>query len=232
MSIAHVPISTNLLHRAAELVESVEGVRFDRVAELVGPTTALAMIVAHHRQAWRTHHASTPKDAHLVREGVNELIKNYMPVELYSMDTGFFYTPHLHCLDNFSAFQIRRKGENWPTVEHAYQAEKFPKGSAPWRAILQATSPHQALRLAHAPEHADLVDPGWHFLKKLEVMRELLWCKVDQHEYVYHKLLKTGDIQLVEDSPTDDFWGRGVCWDGENMLGRLWMEIRKELRKN
>jgi predicted NAD-dependent protein-ADP-ribosyltransferase YbiA (DUF1768 family) len=28
----------------------------------------------------------------------------------------------------------------------------------------------------------------------------------------------------------DDFWGWGPNRDGKNMLGRLWMEIRAELR--
>lgn len=39
----------------------------------------------------------------------------------------------------------------------------------------------------------------------------------------------TGDRELVEDSWRDDFWGWGPNRDGQNMLGKLWMELRAEL---
>jgi pimeloyl-ACP methyl ester carboxylesterase len=35
---------------------------------------------------------------------------------------------------------------------------------------------------------------------------------------------------LVENSWRDDFWGWGPNRDGQNMLGRLWMEVRAALR--
>ena len=45
------------------------------------------------------------------------------------------------------------------------------------------------------------------------------------------KLLATGDRTLIENSWRDDFWGWGPNRDGQNMLGRLWMEVRAELRE-
>jgi hypothetical protein len=39
-----------------------------------------------------------------------------------------------------------------------------------------------------------------------------------------------GDRELIEDSWRDDFWGWGPHRNGKNMLGKLWMEIRSELR--
>jgi ribA/ribD-fused uncharacterized protein len=62
------------------------------------------------------------------------------------------------------------------------------------------------------------------------VMRCLLRAKADQHEYVRRKLLATGERELIEDSWRDSFWGWGPTKDGQNMLGRLWMEIREEIR--
>ena len=44
------------------------------------------------------------------------------------------------------------------------------------------------------------------------------------------KLIATGDRELIEDSWRDDFWGWGPDKDGKNILGKLWMEIREELR--
>jgi hypothetical protein len=65
---------------------------------------------------------------------------------------------------------------------------------------------------------------------KVDIMRDILRAKAAQHEYVRRKLLATGDRELVEDSWRDDFWGWGPNRDGKNMLGRLWMEVRAELR--
>jgi predicted NAD-dependent protein-ADP-ribosyltransferase YbiA (DUF1768 family) len=59
-------------------------------------------------------------------------------------------------------------------------------------------------------------------------MHKILLAKVDQHPYVRRKLLETGARILVEDSWRDDFWGWGPNKDGQNVLGRLWMEIRSE----
>ena len=183
------------------------------------------MIVAHERMAWK--YSSNPNTP--IVPGVNALLGDDVPTGWYLRDTGFFYTPQLYFLDNFSAFQIKYGDHLWPTVEHAYQAAKFPEQSTPWQVIGSAPSPHSAKKLAHQDEYADLHDPAWD-TRKVEVMRTLLWCKVKQHEYVKRKLLATAHMRLVEDSPTDNFWGRGQTWEGENWLGRLWMEIREELR--
>lgn len=65
---------------------------------------------------------------------------------------------------------------------------------------------------------------------KVDIMRVILRKKVEQHPYVRKKLLETGDRLLVENSWRDSFWGWGPNQDGLNMLGKLWMEIRTELR--
>ena len=61
-------------------------------------------------------------------------------------------------------------------------------------------------------------------------MKRLITCKAEQHEYVLRKLLATGERELVENSWRDAFWGWGENQDGQNMLGRLWMEVRAEFR--
>ena len=45
------------------------------------------------------------------------------------------------------------------------------------------------------------------------------------------KLLDSGDRILIENSWRDDFWGWGPSKDGANHLGKLWMEVRDEVRK-
>ncbi len=61
---------------------------------------------------------------------------------------------------------------------------------------------------------------------RVDVMRRGLRAKFTQNHELKCKLLTTGTAILQEDSPTDLFWGRR----GKNMLGRLLMELREELR--
>lgn len=88
-------------------------------------------------------------------------------------------------------------------------------------------SAHQAMKLAQSmPEEYREDWPTY----KLEVMKEICRAKLHQHGYIKRKLLETGNEQLVESSPIDSFWGWGPNKDGENHLGRIWMELREELR--
>jgi hypothetical protein len=61
-------------------------------------------------------------------------------------------------------------------------------------------------------------------------MSDILYAKVEQHDYVRRKLLETGNRVLIENSWRDDYWGWGPYRDGQNVLGKLWMEIRAQLR--
>lgn len=139
----------------------------------------------------------------------------------------FFYEQEFYVLSNFSSFRLFWKNQDFDTSEHAYHWEKFHGCGGAQKAILNTRSAHEAFKMAQTFRNARRED--WDNVK-VDVMRGLLWAKVRQHEYVHHKLLETGDRELIEDSWRDDFWGWGPNHDGENMLGRLWMEIREVLR--
>ena len=129
----------------------------------------------------------------------------------------------INALSNMAAYAIEWDGEFWMTVEHAYQAMKFPAGPVQMQ-IKQAPSAYEAKRIAD--EHVTEILPGWHE-RKLAVMEELVRLKFAQHEHIQKKLLSTADAQIIED--TDDaFWGRGPEGQGENNLGKLWMRLRAE----
>ena len=157
-------------------------------------------------------------------------------MELHGLDTEaevFFYEQDFYVLSNFSAFAIKWQGRRFPTSEHAYHWEKFSPGQTAGKvycrdAILNASSAHDAFKLAEQ----------WRLLRrrdwddvKVPTMRAILCAKADQHEYVRRKLLDTGDRTLIENSWRDSFWGWGTDKDGQNVLGRLWMEVRAELRQ-
>lgn len=157
-------------------------------------------------------------------------------METHKLDTDkqvFFYEQEFYVLSNFSAFNLRWQGYVFPTSEHAYQWEKFAHKNTPGfecnacYVIRVADSAHDAFKYAEAGRSLRRSD--WDDIK-VGLMRDILRAKVHQHEYVRRKLLETGDRELIEDSWRDGFWGWGPGCGGENMLGKLWMEIRSELR--
>ena len=165
-------------------------------------------------------------------------------IECHRLDTDkqvLFYENDFYVLSNFSAFRVIWRGRDFDTSEHAYHWERFATGqdqpgrgpafgSMAWPIaddIRFAKSAHDAFAIAQA--NKSLQRPDWDAVK-LDVMRRILRKKVAQHEYVRRKLLDTGDRELIEDSWRDDFWGWGPNRTGLNMLGKLWMEVRSELR--
>lgn len=161
----------------------------------------------------------------------------------HGLDTDhsvFFYEQDFYVLSNFSAFSLRWAARRFDTSEAAYHWEKFllpmaghsqhelSTAGAIRRAIQRSPSAHEAYKIAE--RNRDYRRRDWDAVK-VDIMREILRAKVKQHEYVYRKLLATGDRELIENSWRDAFWGWGPDQKGQNMLGKLWMEIRAELRK-
>lgn len=140
-----------------------------------------------------------------------------------------FYEQDFYVLSNFSSFVVQRAGVMFPTSEHAYHWAKFPDDPLKQAAIRTASSAHDAFKMAERWKPYRRLD--WD-QTKVDVMRDILYCKVSQHEYVRRKLLATGDRELVENSWRDDYWGWGPNRDGQNMLGKLWMEVRAEIRRS
>jgi conserved hypothetical protein, ribA/ribD-fused len=152
----------------------------------------------------------------------------------HKLDTDkqvFFYEQEFYVLSNFSSFSLLFRGEQYATSEHAYHCQKFTdrcdRDGSIRRWIKDAPSAHEAYKRADL--HYKDRRPGWEELR-ISIMHEILRAKVEQHEYVRRKLLETGDRELIEDSWRDPFWGWGQNKDGQNMLGKLWMDIRAEIR--
>lgn len=148
----------------------------------------------------------------------------------YKVDTDervCFYEQEFYVLSNFSSFTLMWKGIRFDTSEAAYHWEKFPGYPSIQRAIQHAPSAHEAFKAAELLKQFRRTD--WDDVK-VGIMKQLIREKAKQHEYVRRKLLETGTRELVEDSWRDAFWGWGPNKDGKNMLGRLWMEVREELR--
>jgi hypothetical protein len=140
----------------------------------------------------------------------------------------FFYEQDFYVLSNFSAFTLMWRGHRFDTSEAAYHYEKFRDGAIGYaEAIREAPSAHEAFKIAERYKSERRAD--WDLVKD-EIMLSILRAKADQHEYVRRKLLATGTRELIENSWRDDYWGWGPNRDGKNMLGKLWMRVRDELR--
>jgi ribA/ribD-fused uncharacterized protein len=144
-------------------------------------------------------------------------------------------------LSHFYPSLIEIDGEKWPTVEHFYQAQKSPLYG--YRQVIRdAETPGMAKRLAKSPGATGRAARGSWFIKhgkapredwdavKLDIMRRADWAKFSQNPDLAELLLATGDAVLIEDSPSDSFWGTGRDGNGANWAGRVLTEIRDRLR--
>jgi ribA/ribD-fused uncharacterized protein len=130
------------------------------------------------------------------------------------------------CFSNFSAHGFESDGAWWPTAEHFYQAQKFV--TTPYAELIRlAETPRRAADLGRAPFPP--VRKDWERVKD-DVMRRAVQAKFDAHADIREVLLSTGDQDIVENSPTDAYWGRDSTGTGRNMLGTILMEVRGRLR--
>jgi ribA/ribD-fused uncharacterized protein len=144
--------------------------------------------------------------------------------------TIYFYLPRDEWgwLSNFSPHGVELDGVWWPTVEHYFQAAKFVETDPDHAAtIRRVPKPRDAARLGRDRGHP--LRPDWEAVKE-DVMRRAVRCKLETHPELREMLLATGDEQIVEVSPSDDYWGAGQDGSGKNRLGHILMEVRATLR--
>lgn len=140
-------------------------------------------------------------------------------------------------LSNFYASKIHLDGIEYPTLEHAFQAQKTSSMLTKIE-IANAKTPAEAKRLGGAVE----LKPGWED-KKVLIMHEVLLplkFSPSEHPGLVKRLLRTGDRQLVELNTWGDvIWGvrarvrnSDTLWFGKNLLGEGLMQIRTLLQRS
>jgi len=128
---------------------------------------------------------------------------------------------------NFSLHGVELGGAYWPTVEHYFQAQKFEDAAYRER-IRRARTPKDAKELGRTRSLPILSD--WD-TKRDDVMLEAVRKKFQTHAEVREQLLATGDEELIENAPSDFYWGCGRTGTGQNKLGKILMRVRGELRE-
>lgn len=125
---------------------------------------------------------------------------------------------------NFFQKQVVVDGIPYKTAEHYYQSKKFE--GTKWEEYIRNQS--TAMLAAHEGRREDLqLRPDWEDVKE-DVMYKVLKEKF-KDDGLRNLLLSTNEEELIENSPTDRYWGRhnGV---GQNRLGELLMQLRGEIR--
>jgi N-glycosidase YbiA len=146
--------------------------------------------------------------------------------------TIFFYQvcePY-GCFSNFSPHSIELEGSTWKTTEHYYQAQKYIGTPDQFLCaqIYKAPTPMAAAALGRDPKYR--IRQDWDFVK-VDVMYKAVRQKFMTYAALRIILIQTGDERIVENSPTDDYWGCGCNGTGKNYLGEILMRIRAELRR-
>lgn len=170
--------------------------------------------------------------------------------------TTTFYDPKLKfgCFSNYWAIPggFVYNGQRYYTSEHAFQSGKYiypgasQKSLTYGKIVAEQNTPNKARILANQKtgggykwrtdlntiinQYKDVpLRPNWDTIK-VNVMYDILRAKVQQSEHCLQELKSTGQSYIVEDSP-DSFWGWGQNHQGQNYLGRLWIQMRIEFVK-
>lgn len=135
-----------------------------------------------------------------------------------------------------SGFPLQVNGVRILTTEALYQACRFPHLPDVQREIIGQHSPMTA-KMKSKPHRNDS-RTDWDDVR-FKVMRWCLRVKLAQHYEEFGRLLlATKDRPIVEQSRKDDYWGAkavGIADEtliGQNVLGRLLMELRELLEQD
>ena len=131
-------------------------------------------------------------------------------------------------------YPIHVNGVRILTSEALYQACRFPHLPDVQKLIIGQISPMTA-KMRSKPYRKDS-RPDWDQVR-VRIMRWSLRMKLANNWNAFSTLLlKTGERPIVEESRKDDFWGAKVVDDGDtlvgmNVLGRLLMELREQVKQ-
>jgi hypothetical protein len=139
-------------------------------------------------------------------------------------------------LGNMSPHPIEMDGVQWRSCEAIFQAMRFTDSQIREEIRLQR-SPFSAKLVAKS--HREKVHTVPCSKQDVENMRQCLLLKLEFHPHLVTELIATGEAVLFEDVTSRGdrgsnlFWGAKRVGDqlvGENVLGKLWMQIRESVK--
>ncbi len=157
--------------------------------------------------------------------GPYRFLSNFWPISVKLVGTIYAKCPEYPQGLSFS------DGLIYNSVEHAYQAAKSDN-PFDWEEIQKLETPGKAKKYGSNLK----VRFDWNPQTKIDVMTNLVTQKFWFKEpLLTQKLLQTGNAELIEGNTWNDtFWGqtkeKDQPWTGENHLGKILMQVRRELQ--
>lgn len=154
-----------------------------------------------------------------------------------------FYKPtgHYGCFSNWYESSFIYRGVHYTSSEQYMMHQKallFQDDEIAQKILLE-TNLLQIKKLGRLVKYYD--DKRWGNAR-LQIMRRGLRAKFMQNKDILEILLSTNDDILAEAAPRDVIWGIGLGssnpkskdpnqWRGRNLLGKVLMKVRRDLRK-
>jgi ribA/ribD-fused uncharacterized protein len=133
------------------------------------------------------------------------------------------FTGDYRFLSNFYPCKVRYLGQEFPSVEHAFQSAKATN-SADRERVRRCLTPKDAKRLGRVIKLRE----DWESVKIAHM--EMFVAEKFNDPELRQWLLATGDAELIEGNSWGDVeWGmvkRDGYWRGNNHLGRILMRVR------
>jgi hypothetical protein len=223
----------------------IADVRFENEAEMIRNQGGYIIKIKNHKQKKIDEHESEKNidminsdfecSNHSIKENlfkrITGLVNRFIREENDKIDIKFYGTnknKEYFFLSNFYYSPMEIDGQEWQTVEHYFQAKKFSENPKYKEKIRTTDKPSEAKRLGSTRKYK--IRDDWEECKE-EIMKTALRRKFNQNEELKEKLLETRNRKLIEDSPTDYYWGIGKEGNGKNRLGILLMKVREIIKK-
>lgn len=127
---------------------------------------------------------------------------------------------------NFSNFGFTEKGKDYKTMEHYFHSKKSMDYEY---AEFIRTAPRAIDAYRRGKSKDFPIWPDWDRMQ-LHVMRKGLKLKFDQNPHLKRMLINTGDRPIIHETKSHYFWGQDLKGKGENMLGKMMMELREKYK--
>lgn len=126
-------------------------------------------------------------------------------------------------LSNFYPAEVKYEGITYQNNEAAFQAQKVTDYRE--QEQFRLVSPSDAKKLGRKVK----LRSDWEQVKD-DIMYQIVKAKFTQNEDLKQKLIDTGNSELIEGNTWNDtYWG--MCrGKGKNMLGKILMRVREELK--
>lgn len=140
------------------------------------------------------------------------------------------------CFSNFAAYPIFLNGQEWPTTEHYFQAQKF-ENEQDREEIRTASSPMMAARMGR--DRNRKLRSDWEQVK-VEIMTQAVRSKFSQHAELRSILLAQATRCSSSIRPTTIIgataetavgktcWAGSLCRSGESCVARFERETTKD----